>query len=84
LFGFFFDPEDGGNMFPKTSADFQRATRQKIELLITTTVRTSNPTLKHRTTAGTETITPDMLEYIFVSIIALCKSCICETPLKKK
>jgi hypothetical protein len=40
--GLFVNPEDGGDMFLKTSVEVERTTRRCI--LVTTTVRTSNPT----------------------------------------
>jgi hypothetical protein len=47
LLGLFFDPEDGGDMFPKRRLTFNGlhgVISQKIVLFITTAVRTSNPT----------------------------------------
>jgi hypothetical protein len=47
LLGLFLDPEDGVTCSPEISVDFQRTIRchmQKIELFITTVVRTSDPT----------------------------------------
>jgi hypothetical protein len=47
LFGLFFDPEDGGDMFLQklrlTSNGLHGVISQKIVLFITTAVRTSNP-----------------------------------------
>jgi hypothetical protein len=48
LLGLFFDPEDGGDMFPQnvylTFNGLHGIVSQKRELFITTAVRTSDPT----------------------------------------
>jgi hypothetical protein len=48
----FFYPENGDGVFPETSDDFQWTTRRfffkKIELFITTAVRTANTTYPYR------------------------------------